>query len=61
MRNYELLKQIYDRCPDMVRRTYTTDQLFDRAQDIKDMIARERPEIAKAHPSYNKKQQQLKL
>ena len=55
MRNYELLKQIYDRCPDILHNDYSFDQLFDRCQDIRDMIERERPEIAKAHPSYDKK------
>jgi len=55
MRNYEILKQIYDRCPDFRHREYTFDQLFDQCLDIKDIIARERPEIAKAHPNYNKK------
>ena len=55
MRNYEILKKIYDRCPDFRNREYTFDQLFDRCLDIRDMIARERPEIAEAHPDYNKK------
>ena len=55
MRNYELLKKIYDRCPDFRHREYTFDQLFDRCLDIRAMIHRERPEIAKAHPDYDKK------
>jgi hypothetical protein len=55
MRNYEILKKIYDRCPDFRLREYTFDQLFDRCLDIRDMIERERPEIAKAHPDYNRK------
>jgi hypothetical protein len=55
MRNYEILKQIYDRCPDFKHDLYSFDQLFDRCLDIREMIARERPEIAKAHPDYNKK------
>ena len=55
MRNYELIKKIYDRCPDFRHREYTFDQLFDRCLDIRDMIASERPEIAKGHPDYNKK------
>ena len=55
MRNYELIKKIYDRCPDFRHREYTFDQLFDRCLDIRDMIASVRPEIAKAHPDYNKR------
>ena len=48
MRNYELIKAIYDRCPDMAKypKEYTIDQIFDRTQDIIDMIERERPEIS---------------
>ena len=46
MRNYELIKAIYDRCPDVVRAsTYSIDQYFDRCQDIIDMIELHRPEI----------------
>ena len=47
MRNYELIKAIYDRCPDMAKypKEYTVDQIFDRTQDIIDMIERERPEL----------------
>ena len=47
MRNYELIKAIYDRCPDMAKypKEYTIDQIFDRTQDIIDMIERERPEL----------------
>ena len=46
MRNYELIKAIYDRCPDVVRAsTYSIDQYFDRCQDIIDMIEMERPEL----------------
>ena len=45
MRNYELIKVIYDRCPDATDHPYTIDQYFDRCQDIIDMIERERPEI----------------
>ena len=47
MRNYELIKAIYDRCPDMAMmndKQYSIDQIFDRTQDIIDMIERERPE-----------------
>ena len=48
MRNYELIKAIYDRCPDMAKypKELTIDQIFDRTQDIIDMIERERPEIS---------------
>ena len=55
MRNYELIKAIYDRCPDMAKypKEYTIDQIFDRTQDIIDMIERERPEIVKASNQYN--------
>ena len=47
MRNYELIKAIYDRCPDMAKypKEYSIDQIFDRTQDIIDMIERERPEL----------------
>ena len=46
MRNYELIKAIYDRCPDMRDGYhYSTSQYLDRCQDIIDMIERERPEI----------------
>ena len=49
MRNYELIKAIYDRCPDMAKypKEYTIDQIFDRTQDIIDMIEKERPEFRK--------------
>ena len=47
MRNYEILKAIYDRCPDMRDGIpLTTDQYVDRCQDIIDLIERERPEFA---------------
>ena len=46
MRNYELIKAIYDRCPDMRDGYhYSTSQYLDRCQDIIDLIERERPEI----------------
>jgi hypothetical protein len=45
MRNYELIKAIYDRCPDFTTNQVTLDQCFDRCQDIRDMIERERPEL----------------
>ena len=48
LRNYELIKLIYDRCPDFRNNQYTLDQCFDRCLDIRDMIERERPEIKKA-------------
>ena len=48
MRNYEILKAIYDRCPDMRDGIHlTTDQYVDRCQDIIDLIERERPTIPK--------------
>ena len=48
MRNYEILKAIYDRCPDMRDGIHlTTDQYVDRCQDIIDLIEKERPTIAK--------------
>jgi hypothetical protein len=53
MRNYELIKKIYDRCPDAESfasggsRELSKEQLFDRCVDIVDMIERERPKIAK--------------
>ena len=46
MRNYELIKAIYDRCPDATDHPYTIDQYFDRCQDIINLIERERPELA---------------
>ena len=45
MRNYELIKAIYNRCPDGRDHPYTVDQYFDRCQDIIDMIEIERPEL----------------
>ena len=53
MRNYELIKAIYDRCPDMAKypKEYTIDQIFDRTQDIIDMIELHRPEIAGKLPT----------
>ena len=45
MRNYELIKAIYDRCPDFKKNQYTLDQCFDRCLDIREMIERERPEL----------------
>jgi len=50
MRNYELIKAIYDRCPDMAKypKEYpfpTIDQILYRTQDIIDMIEEHRPEL----------------
>ena len=47
MRNYELIKAIYDRCPNMAKypKELSIDQIFDRTQDIIEMIERERPEL----------------
>ena len=45
MRNMELIKAIYDRCPDFKKNNYTLDQCFDRCEDIREMIERERPEL----------------
>jgi len=45
MRNYELIKAIYDRCPDFKKNDVTLDQCFDRCEDIREMIERERPEF----------------
>ena len=53
MRNYEIIKEIYYRCPKVEnfaegnREQLTIDQLFDRCMDIKDLIEGERPELAK--------------
>jgi len=53
MRNYDLIKKIYDRCPNAESfasggsKELTKEQLFDRCLDIVDMIERERPKIAK--------------
>ena len=46
MRNYELIKAIYERMPDGRDHPYTVDQYFDRCQDVIDLIERERPRIA---------------
>ena len=47
MRNYEIIKAIYDRCPNMAKypKELSIDQIFDRTQDIIDLIERERPKI----------------
>jgi len=48
MRNHEIIKAIYKRCPDMAKypKELSIDQIFDKTQDIKDLIERERPQIA---------------
>jgi len=54
MKDYELIKAIYDRCPDMAKfpKQLTIDQIFDRTQDIIDMIESERPQLKREshHP-----------
>ena len=54
MRNYELIKAIYDICPDMAKypKEYTIDQIFDRTQDIIDMIEEHRPELVKSENNW---------
>ena len=54
MRNYEIIKAIYDRCPDMAKypKEYTIDQIFDRTQDIIDMIEEHRPELVKSENNW---------
>jgi len=54
MRNYELIQRVYERMPKMTERNYTIDQLFDRCQDVIDMIEAERPEIAQNNLWKNK-------
>ena len=57
MRNYELIKAIYERCPKAENfangggEQLTTDQLFDRCLDVIDMIELHRPEIAGKLPT----------
>ena len=48
MRNHEIIEAIYKRCPDMAKypKELSIDQIFDRTQDIIDLIERERPTIA---------------
>ena len=52
MRNYELIKAIYDRCPDFTTNQVTLDQCFDRCQDIRQMIETHRPELVKGDSEY---------
>ena len=53
MRNYELIKAIYHRCPKLEnfteghRNQLSIDQLFDRCLDVIDLIEKERPELVK--------------
>ena len=53
MRNYEIIKEIYKRCPNAENfanggsQELTREQLFDRCLDVVDLIERERPAIAK--------------
>ena len=62
MRNYEILKAIYDRCPDMRDGIHlTTDQYVDRCQDIIDLIERERPTIPKELQSEINPQQDVEV
>ena len=51
MRNYEIIKEIYKRCPNAENfanggsQELTREQLFDRCLDVIDSIERERPTI----------------
>jgi len=48
MKAEELIKTIYDRCPDMRDGYhYSTSQYLDRCQDIIDLIEKERPHLKK--------------
>jgi|TARA_R110000751_G_scaffold16321_1_gene51725 hypothetical protein len=53
MRNYEIIKAVYKRCPKAESfanggsQELTREQLFDRCLDVIDLIERERPAIAK--------------
>ena len=52
MRNYEIIKEIYYRCPKLEnfteghRNQLSIDQLFDRCLDVVDLIEKERPEMS---------------
>mgnify|MGYP001221067679 CR=1 FL=1 len=52
MRNMELIKAVYDRCPDFKKNEYTLDQCYDRCMDIRELIERERPQLLESnhHP-----------
>ena len=60
MRNYELIKAVYDRCPKWPDGPYTIDQYFDRCQDIIDMIERHRPEVAGKLPTHESKKEEMR-
>ena len=61
MRNYELIKAIYDRCPDMRDGYhYSTSQYLDRCQDIIDMIELHRPEIAGKLPTHESRMEEMR-
>ena len=62
MRNYELIKAIYDRCPDMAKypKEYSIDQIFDRTQDIIDMIELHHPEIAGKLPTEERLMEEMR-
>ena len=59
MRNYEIIKEIYYRCPKLEnfteghRNQLSIDQLFDRCLDVVDLIELHRPEIAGKLPTEN--------
>jgi len=61
MRNYEIIKAIYKRCPKAESfanggsQELTRDQLFDRCLDVVDLIERERPELCKTEKDTTKK------
>ena len=48
----ELIKAVYDRCPDFKKNEYTLDQCYDRCMDIRELIERERPQLLESnhHP-----------
>ena len=58
MRNYEIIKEIYKRCPKAESfasggpQELTREQLFDRCLDVVDLIERERPAIVKEQQQY---------
>ena len=46
MRNYEIIKEIYERLPSgETFANYTQSQLLDRVLDCRDLIERERPKL----------------
>jgi len=53
MRNYEIIKAIYERCPSQEsfanggEKELTKEQIFDRCLDIIELIERERPQLTK--------------